>query len=107
MILSGPEHQIVALHDKISFNCIAQGEFVFWQIDKRCPCNETEKTKFEERGFHFSSQEHNKTITVEATLTNNGTIISCTALRESDGRLSLASREGSLIIASKYLCCSI
>ena len=69
MIISGPEHQIVAPDDKILFNCIAQGEFVFWQIDKQCPCNETDKAKFEERGFHFSQDgEHNKIISVEATL---------------------------------------
>ncbi len=103
--MSGPEHQIAAPHDKISFNCIAQGEFVFWLIDKRCPCNETDKAKFEERGFHFSQEgEHNKTITIEATLANNGTIISCTTLKES-GRniIGHAFQEGSLIIAGKHL----
>ena len=103
MIISGPQHQIVAPDDKILFTCIAQGEFVFWLIDKLCPCNETIKAKFEERGFHFLQDgEHNKTISVEATRANNGTIISCTAVEESEGKLvSHAFQEGSLIIAGK------
>ena len=102
--MSGPEHQIVAPYDKVSFNCIAQVQLVFWQIDKRCPCSESATAKLEERGFHFSQDgENNKTIAVEATLANNGTIISCIALEESGGKIvSHAFQEGSLIIAGKH-----
>lgn len=106
--MSGPEHHVVALYDKITFHCLAQGQYVFWLIDKRCPCNETEQAYFEERGFHFTNSitvlgEHNNTITVEANLESNGTLISCTALGGSGERLVHAFQEGSLIIAGKYL----
>lgn len=79
---------------------------MFWQINESCPCNETVKDKFQERGFHFSQTgNHNKTISVEATFANNATVISCTALGESGGKfVSHAFQEGSLIVAGKYLC---
>ena len=83
---------------------------MFWQINKSCPCPEIEQAKFEERGFHFShsiteSGEHNNTITVEANLTNNETLISCTVLVQSEGEvLQYIVQEGALIIAGKDAC---
>ena len=101
--MSGPVTKVVAPGEKTSFHCHARGDFVFWQIDKRCPY--IEKSEFEARGFHFSYQvteleEFNNTITVEALLSNNRTLISCIVLGWSDGELvQYAIQEGSLIIA--------
>lgn len=108
-IISGPVLQVVAPNEKASFHCLAQGGLVFWQIDKRCPCPGN-VADFEGRGFHFSHSmtelgEHNNTITVEANLENNETLISCTVLEQNDREvLQYIIQEGDLIIAGKDAC---
>lgn len=96
----GPRTQIIAPNEKTSFICHARGSSVYWHINRESVYQES---SFKAKGFHFyynslgDEYEHNNTVTVEAHLLNNNTIVSCTALGWNDGLL--AYQEGRLIIA--------
>lgn len=107
--MTGPQNQIVAPGDIVTFNCHARGNNVYWYINGHYGDPEVYN---EARGFTFTMneiprshnelEEHNNTITVEARQSNNNTLIVCTASGFTHGQQDY--REGYLIIAGSCMC---
>ena len=105
-ILNGPQTQVVAPGEIVTFNCHARGNSVYWYINGRY----ADPQRFVASGFTFTNseiphppgqlEEHNNTITVEAHPSNNNTLITCTATGFIHGQQDY--REGHLIIAGAY-----
>ena len=106
VILTGPQTQVVAPWELVTFNCHARGESVYWYVNGSDPYP---RENYEARGFDFSYNEtnypqgsnqldeHNNTIIIEARPSNNNTRIACTASGWVYGQHAF--QEGTLIIA--------
>ena len=89
-ILLAPESQRVPLGDNATFFCRTYGITSWTANTTRIPANGERETELTDKGFSASDvqngQFHNTTLTVEATVENNNTEISCTAFL--DGTVS-------------------
>ena len=83
-IIKGPVNHTVPVGAIVNFECLAEGQDVFWNINNTAIDCQSTMRNFEEKGFmctrRFDNSIYNLTMTVNAFPGNNNTKITCLSL---------------------------